>query len=203
MILLRTARSMVDVVTVFRVAIFHDFTGTLFSAGLNVVFTLVAALLMQRMHNGAYEVFYSFATGVLNPKTLMVMACFAILLMGIEFIFLGCTFYPKGHIPKLFLKFVFSIRNSIVVMSGVAMGLAIFMFGSDPIGKWDAYAIAVIYLAGGYLLAFLCVAPFYLESNRPMERLSLIVAGAGLIALVWFWPDLFDPARMHFSELLR
>lgn len=203
MILLRTARSVVDVATVFRVAIFHDFTGTLISCGQNVVFTLAAAFLMRRMHNGAFEVFHNFATGVLNPNTLMVMATFAILLMGAEFVFLGLTTYPKGYIPGLFLKFVFSIRNSIVVMSGVAIGLAIFMFASDPIGKWDAYVIAVIYFASGYFMAFLCVAPFYLESNRLMERLSMIAAGAGLISLVWFWPDLFDPERIHLSQFMR
>jgi hypothetical protein len=203
MIFMRTARSMVDVANVFRMAVFHDFVGTLLSAGLNVVFTLVAALLMQRMHNGAYEVFYNFATGVLNPKTLVVMAAFAILLMGAEFVFLGLTFYPKGYIPALFLKFVFAIRNSIVVMSGVALGLALFMFASDPIGKWDAYVIAVIYLIGGYLMAFLCVAPFYLESSRFMDRLSLVAAGVGLILLVWYWPDLFSPEHFAFSELLR
>lgn len=203
MILLRTARSMMEVASVFRVAIFHDLAGTLFSCGQNILFTLMAAFLMRRMHSGAYGVFHNFATGVLSPNTLVVLAALAILLMGVEFIFLGFTTYPKGHIPALFLKLVLSIRNSIVVMSGVAIGLAIFMFAADPVDKWDAYVVAVIYFAGGYLVAFLCVAPFYLDSNKLMERLSLILAGAGLIALVWFWPDLFDPARLHFSALLQ
>jgi len=42
-------------------------------------------------------------------------------------------------------------------------------------------------------MAFLCLAPFWLDSRRLSDRIALVLAGIGLIALVWFWPDIFSP----------
>jgi len=105
-------------------------------------------------------------------------------------------------VPPLALKVIFSIRNSIVMQSGVVLALAVVMFSDDPISRWKAYATAVIYLASAYVVAFLGLAPFYLESNRKMDRLSLVVAGAGLIALVWFWPDIFSPEVIRLNKII-
>jgi hypothetical protein len=150
-------------------------------------------VLMQRMHSEAYDVFYNFVTGALNPGVLIVQASLVMVILGMEFILVGFTFYQKGYVPPLALKIVMGIRNSIVMSSGVTFALAVVMFASDPVSQWKAYATAVIYLASAYLFAFLGLAPFYLESNRISDRISLVVAGGGLIALVWFWPDIFSP----------
>ncbi|HEU5398529.1 MAG TPA: hypothetical protein VFV77_04555 [Gammaproteobacteria bacterium] len=198
----RTAASVMDVVVLFKLAIFRDFKSTLFNYGVNVGFTLLVLLLMRRMHSGAYQVFYDFVTGALNPGILVVMAAVVIVLVGAEFIFMGLTFYPKGFIPDPVAKLILSIRDSIVVLSGVALALALVMFASDPASQWKAYATAVVYLASAYLLTFLCFAPFYLESNRIADRISLIIAGAGLIALVWFWPDIFSPEVVQLNQVI-
>jgi len=198
----RTATSVLDVVTLFRLAIFKDFRSTLFSYAVNVSFTLVAMLLMKRMHSGAYQVFYNFVTGALNPSVLIVMACLVMALIGIEFILVGCTFFQKGYIPPLAMKMVMGIRNSIVMQSGVVFALAIVMFSADPIDKWKAYATAVVYLASAYFVAFLGLAPFYLESNRIADRVSLVAAGVGMLLLVWFWPDLFSPEYLRLNEII-
>ena len=189
----RMATSVMDVVTLFRLAIFKDFTSTLFSYAVNVTITLGAMVLMRRMHSAAYDVFYNFVTGALNPGVLIVQASLVMVILGMEFILVGCTFYQKGYVPPLALKIVMGIRNSIVMSSGVTFALAVVMFASDPVSQWKAYATAVIYLASAYVFAFLGLAPFYLESNRISDRVSLVAAGAGLIALVWFWPDIFSP----------
>ena len=198
----RTAVSVIDVVSLFRIAIFQDFKSTLLSYAVNVTFTLSAMLLMQRMHSGAYQVFYNFVTGALNPSVLIVMACLMIALIGVEFIVVGCTFFQKGYIPPLALKLIMSIRNSIVMQSGVTFALAVIMFASDPVSQWKAYATAVVYLASAYIVAFLGLAPFYLESNRIADRISLVAAGAGLIMLVWFWPDIFSPEVLRLQEII-
>ncbi len=138
----RTAASVIDVATLFRLAIFKDFLSTLFSYAINVVLTLAVIVLMKRMHSGAYEVFYNFVTGALNPSTLIVMASLVIVLIGFEFILVGVTSFQKGYVPSLALKFVFSIRNSIVMQSGVVLALAVVMFASNPVSRWEAYATA-------------------------------------------------------------
>ena len=191
--ILRTAGSVADVLTLFKLAIFHDIKTTLLNYVMNVFITLLAILLMRHMHTAAYQVFYNFVTGVLNPSVLIIMASLTIVLLGLEFIFVGVTFYPKGHVPTLMVQLITSIRDSIVVLSGAALSLAVLMFSSDPIERLKAVAIAAVYFASAYFIAFLCLAPFWLESRRISDRLSLVVAGAGLIALVWYWPDLFSP----------
>jgi len=198
----RTATSVIDVVSLFKLAIFKDFLSTLFSYAVNITFTLAALLLMRRMHSSAYDVFYNFVTGALNPSVLIVMASLVIVLIGFEFIMVGVTSFQKGYVPPVMLKMVFSIRNSIVMQSGVVLALAVVMFADDPVSRWKAYATAVIYLGSAYLVAFLGLAPFYLESNRKADRLSLIVAGAGLIALVWFWPDIFSPEVIRLKQVI-
>lgn len=200
--LLRTAGSVADVLTLFRLAIFHDIKSTLFNYLVNVCITLLALVLMRHMHNAAYEVFYNFVTGVLNPGILIVMASLTIALLGLEFIFVGVTFYPKGHVPTLMVKLITSIRDSIVVMSGAALALAAVMYGADAGDRIRAIALSVLYFASAYLVAFLCLAPFWLDSRRLTDRISLVLAGAGLIALVWFWPDIFSPQVLNLDSLL-
>ena len=200
--LLRTAGSVADVLTLFRLAIFHDIKSTLFNYLVNVCITLLALVLMRHMHTAAYEVFYNFVTGVLNPSILIVMASLTIALLGFEFIFVGVTFYPKGHVPTLMVKLITSIRDSIVVMSGAALALAAVMYGADAGDRIRAIALSVLYFASAYLVAFLCLAPFWLDSRRLTDRISLVLAGAGLIALVWFWPDIFSPQVLNLNSLL-
>jgi hypothetical protein len=198
----RTAVSVIDVASLFRIAIFQDFRSTLLSYAVNVAFTLAAMLLMQRMHSEAYQVFYNFVTGALNPSVLIVMACLMIALIGVEFIVVGVTFFQKGYIPPLALRLIMSIRNSIVMQSGVTFALAVVMFASDPMSRWKAYATAVVYLASAYIVAFLGLAPFYLESNRIADRISLVAAGVGLLLLVWFWPDIFSPEVLRLKDII-
>ncbi len=200
--LLRTAGSVADVLTLFRLAIFHDFKSTLFNYCVNVCITLLALLLMRHMHTAAYTVFYNFVTGVLNPSILIIMASLTIALMGFEFIFVGVTFYPKGHVPTLMVKLITSIRDSIVVMSGAALSVAAVMYGADPVERLKAVALAVLYFGSAYMVAFLCLAPFWLESRRLTDRISLVMAGGGLIALVWFWPDIFSPEVLNLNAIL-
>ncbi len=198
----RTAASVIDVASLFRIAIFQDFRSTLISYAVNVSFTLAAMLLMQRMHSAAYQLFYNFVTGALNPSILIIMGCLTVVLIGAEFILVGLTFFQKGYIPPLALRLIMSIRNSIVMQSGVTFALAIVMFASDPLSRWKAYATAVVYLVSAYVVAFLGLAPYYLESNRIADRISLVVAGVGLILLVWFWPDLFSPEVLRLKEII-
>ena len=200
--LLRTAGSVADVLTLFRLAIFHDIKSTLFNYLVNVCITLLALVLMRHMHTAAYSVFYNFVTGVLNPSVLIIMASLTIALVGFEFIFVGLTFYPKGHVPTLMVKLITSIRDSIVVMSGAALALAAVMYGSDTGDRIRAIALSVLYFASAYLVAFLCLAPFWLDSRRLTDRISLVLAGAGLIALVWFWPDIFSPEVLNLNGIL-
>ena len=200
-LLLRTAGSVGDVLTLFRLAIFHDIKGTLFNYAVNVCVTLLAILLMRHMHSAAYGVFYNFVTGVLNPSVLLIMASLTIVLVGLEFIFVGVTFFPKGHVPTLMVKLITSIRDSIVVLSGASLSLAVLMFGQDPVERLKAVALAVVYFASAYLMAFLCLAPFWLDSRRVTDRISLVLAGVGLIALVWFWPDLFSPDMLRLDAI--
>ena len=198
----RAAASVIDVASLFRIAIFNDFKSTLVSYAVNITFTVAAMLLMQRMHSSAYQLFYNFVTGALNPSILIIMGCLTVVLIGAEFILVGLTFFQKGYIPPLALKLIMSIRNSIVMQSGVTFALAIVMFASDPLSRWKAYATAVVYLGSAYVVAFLGLAPYYLESNRVADRISLVVAGVGLILLVWFWPDLFSPQVLRLQEII-
>ncbi len=198
----RTAASAIDVVTLFRHALFHDIKGTLFNYGVNVAMTMLALILMRHMHTGAYQLFYSFVTGVLNPGILIILAAFTIVLVGAEFIFVGLTFYPKGYVPNIIVKLVTSIRDSIVVLSGASLSLAVLMFGQDPVGRWEACATAVIYFASAYLVAFLLLAPFWLDSRRMTDRVALVMAGSGLLLLVWFWPDLFSPDFFKIDKII-
>ena len=198
----RTAASVIDVASLFRIAIFQDFKSTLVSYAVNIVFTVAAMLLMQRMHSSAYQLFYNFVTGALNPSILIIMGCLTVVLIGAEFILVGVTFFQKGYIPPLALKLIMSIRNSIVMQSGVTFALAIVMFASDPLSRWKAYATAVVYLASAYVVAFLGLAPYYLESNRIADRISLVLAGVGLIVLVWFWPDIFSPEVLRLKDII-
>lgn len=200
-LLLRTAGSVADVVTLFRLAIFHDIKSTLFNYVVNICVATLSIILMRHMHTAAYGVFYSFVTGVLNPSILIIMACLTIVLVGLEFIFVGVTFYPKGHVPTLIVKLIASIRDSIVVLSGASLSLAVLMFGQDPVERLKAVALAVVYFASAYLMAFLCLAPFWLDSRRMTDRVALVVFGAGLIALVWFWPDLFNPDVLRLDAI--
>jgi|SRR5215469_5851971 len=197
----RMAASVVDVATLFHLAIFEGFTATLFSYAVNVTVTLGAMVLMRRMHTEAYEVFYNFVTGVLNPSVLIVQAALVVVILGFELIIVGLSPHQKGYVPPIMMKIVLGIRSSIVVQSGVTFALAVAMFASDPVTQWRAYATAVIYLCSAYLFAFLGLAPFWLESRRLSDRLSLIVAGGGLIALVWFWPDIFSPDIISFKYI--
>jgi hypothetical protein len=198
----RTTDSAIDVITLFRHALFHDIKGTLFNYGVNVAMTLLALVLMRHMHTGAYQLFYSFVTGVLNPGILIILAAFTIVLVGLEFIFVGLTFYQKGFVPKLVVKLITSIRDSIVVLSGASLSLAVLMFGQDPVGRLEACATAVIYFASAYLIAFLLLAPYWLESRRIGDRVALVVAGLGLLLLVWFWPDLFSPDFIKLDSIV-
>lgn len=199
--LLRTAGSVADVLTLFRLAIFHDIGSTLFNYAVNVCITLLALLLMRHMHTAAYEVFYNFVTGVLNPSILIIMASLTIVLVGLEFIFVGVTFFPKGHVPTLMVKLITSIRDSIVVMSGAALSVAAVMYRADPVDRLKAVALSVLYFASAYLVAFLCLAPFWLDSRRLTDRVSLVMAGSGLVALVWFWPDIFSPQVLDLNGI--
>lgn len=198
----RMVTSVMDVATLFHMAIFNDFKGTLFSYAVNVTVTLGAMVLMRRMHTAAYDVFYNFVTGVLNPSVLIVQAALVVVIIGFEFILVGLTNYEKGYVPPLMMKIVMGIRSSIVVQSGVTFALAVAMFASDPMTQWKAYATAVIYLGSAYVFAFLGLAPFWLDSRRMTDRISLIVAGAGLIALVWYWPDIFSPDVIKFKAVI-
>jgi hypothetical protein len=198
----RTAASAIDVVTLFRHALFHDIKGTLFNYAVNVAMTLLAILLMRHMHTGAYQLFYNFVTGVLNPDILIILASFTIVLVGLEFIFVGVTFFPKGYVPNAVVKLVTSIRDSIVVLSGASLSLAMLMFGQDPVGRWEACATAVVYFFSAYLVAFLLLAPFWLDSRRMTDRVALVTVGVGLLALVWFWPDLFSPDMIRLNEII-
>jgi hypothetical protein len=97
---------------------------------------------------------------------------------------------------------VTSIRDSIVVLSGAALSLAVLMFGQDPVGRWEACATAVIYFASAYLVAFLLLAPFWLDSRRMTDRVALVLAGTGLLLLVWLWPDLFSPDFIKLDRII-
>ncbi len=76
------------------------------------------------------------------------------------------------------------------------------MFGADPGDRIRAMALSVLYFASAYLVAFLCLAPFWLDSRRLTDRISLVLAGSGLIALVWFWPDIFSPEVLDLNRLI-
>ena len=192
-LLFRTAGSVGDVLTLFRLAVFHDIKGTLFNYVANVLIVLLALLTMRHMHTEAYQVFNNFVTGVLNPSVLIVMAMLTIVLVGLEFIFVGVTFYPKGHVPTLAVKLITSIRDSTVVLSGATLSLALLMYDKDPIERIKAVALSALYFGSAYFIAFLCLAPFWLDSRRFSDRAALVLLGIGLILLVWFWPDLFNP----------
>ena len=198
----RTTDSAIDVVTLFHHALFHNFKGTLFNYAVNVGMTVLALVLMRHMHTGAYALFYNFVTGVLNPGILIILASFTIVLVGAEFIFVGLTFYQKGYVPKLVVQLITSIRDSIVVLSGASLSLAVLMFGNDPVGRLEACATAVIYFASAYLIAFLLLAPYWLDSRRIGDRVALVFAGAGLLLLVWFWPDLFSPDTFRLNDII-
>ncbi len=198
---MRTAGSVGDVITLFRLAIFEGFAGTLFSYAVNVTVTLGAMVLMRRMHSAASEVFYNCVPGVLNPSVLVVQAALVVVILGFEFILVGITSFEKGYVPPIMMKIIMGIRSSIVVQSGVTFALAVAMFASDPVTQWRAYATAAIYLGSAYVFAFLGLAPYWLESRRLSDRISLIVAGAGLIALVWYWPDIFSPDVIKFKSV--
>src|SRR5215472_6851640 len=103
-LLFRAAGSIGDVLTLFRLAIFHDIESTLFNWVVNVLTAILALVMMRHMRTEAYQVFYNFVTGVLNPSVLIVMAMLTIVLVGLEFIFVGVTFYSKGHVPSLVVK---------------------------------------------------------------------------------------------------
>jgi len=197
----RVAGSVGDVLTLFKLAVFHDVKGTLFNYVANTLIVLLALMMMRHMHAEAYQVFYNFVTGVLNPSVLIVMASLTIVLVGLEFIFVGVTSYPKGHVPTLVVKLITNVRDSTVVLSGATLSLVVLMYNEDPMERLRALVLSGVYFGSAYFMAFVCLAPFWLDSRRFSDRVALIVAGGGLIALVWLWPDLFSPAFIKLDWL--
>ncbi len=173
-------------------SIIRDMGKSLTNLGINLLLGFVASLMMLHLHRGVYHSFESFMSGAISPDILMVLIPVSLILIGVEFLFLGLTPYEKGRVTRLFTTLILGVKDSIVVVSGLSMGMACATFIQNPYTAWSSFLIAMFYFAIAFFLAFICFAPFFTDLNGIKSRIAFIIVGVGFLLLAVYYPYLFS-----------
>ena len=159
---------------------------------INLLLGFVASLMMQHLHKGSYQSFENYMTGAISPDILLVLTPISMILIGIEFLFLAFAPYEKGRVPRLFTVLILGIKDSIVVVSGLSMGMACASLLQNPYTAWSTFLISMFYFVIAFFLAFLCFAPFYADLKGLKSRAAFIIIGLAFLALSVYYPYLVD-----------
>ncbi|MGB9430389.1 MAG: hypothetical protein WCC11_11050 [Gammaproteobacteria bacterium] len=159
---------------------------------INLLLGFTASLMMLHLHRGAYQSFQNYMTGAISPDILLVLTPVSMILIGIEFLFLAFTPYEKGRVPKLFTSLILGIKDSIVVVSGLSMGMACATLLHNPYTAWNSFFISMFYFVIAFFLAFICFAPFYTDLKGIKSRLAFVIVGIGFLMLSVYYPYLVD-----------
>lgn len=159
---------------------------------INLFLGFIASLMMQHLHQGAYESFQNYISGAVSPDILLVLTPVSMILIGAEFLFLAFAPYEKGRVPKPFTSLILGIKDSIVVVAGLSMGMACASLLRNPYTAWSAFLISMFYFVIAFFLAFLCFAPFYADLKGLGSRLAFVIVGVGFLVLSAYYPYLVD-----------
>ncbi|MDE2092150.1 MAG: hypothetical protein KGJ08_09675 [Gammaproteobacteria bacterium] len=169
-------------------SIIRDIGKSLSSLGINLLLGFIASLMMLHLHQGAYQSFQNFMTGAISPDILLVLTPVSMILIGVEFLFLAFAPYEKGRVPRFFTSLILGVKDSIVVVSGLSMGMACATFLQNPYAAWSSFLAAMFYFVIAFFLAFICFAPFYTDLNGFKSRIAFIFVGAGFLSLAVYFP---------------
>ncbi|MGA9852543.1 MAG: hypothetical protein WBR15_06375 [Gammaproteobacteria bacterium] len=173
-------------------SIIRDIGKSISNLVINLLLGFIASLMMLHLHQGAYQSFQNYMTGAISPDILLVLTPISMILIGVEFLFLAFAPYEKGRVPRVFTSLILGIKDSIVVVSGLSMGMACATFLQNSHAAWSAFLIAMFYFAIAFFLAFICFAPFYTELNGFKSRLAFIIVGASFLLLAVYYPYFFS-----------
>ena len=173
-------------------SIVRDIGKSLSNLGINLLLGFIASLMILHLHQGAYPSFQNYMTGAVSPDIVLVLTPVSMILIGIEFLFLAFAPYEKGRVPRFFTSLILGVKDSIVVVSGLSMGMACASFLQNPYVAWSSFLIAMFYFAIAFFLAFICFAPFYTDLQGFKSRLAFIAAGAGFLLLAVYYPYFFN-----------
>lgn len=173
-------------------SIVRDIGKSLSNLGINLLLGFIASLMMLHLHQGAYPSFQNYMTGAVSPDIVLVLTPVSMILIGVEFLFLAFAPYEKGRVPRFFTGLILGVKDSIVVVSGLSMGMACATFLQNPYTAWSAFLIAMFYFVIAFFLAFICFAPFYTDLNGLKSRIAFVIAGASFLLLAVYYPYLFS-----------
>lgn len=159
---------------------------------INLLLGFVASLMMQHLHRGAYQSFQNFMTGAISPDILLVLTPVSMILIGIEFLFIAFVPYEKGRVPRVFTSLILGIKDSIVVVSGLSMGMACASLLHNPYTAMSPFLISIFYFVIAFFLAFICFAPFYTDLKGLKSRLAFVIVGVGFLLLSVYYPYFVD-----------
>jgi len=187
-------------------SIVRDIGKSFSNLGINLLLGFIASLMILHLHQGAYPSFQNYMTGAVSPDIVLVLTPVSMILIGVEFLFLAFAPYEKGRVPRFFTSLILGVKDSIVVVSGLSMGMACATFLQNPYTAWSSFLIAMFYFVIAFFLAFICFAPFYTDLNGFKSRIAFVIAGASFLLLAICYPYLFSeisrlgkwvyPARM-------
>ena len=159
---------------------------------INLLLGFIASLMMQHLHQGAYQSFQNYMTGAISPDILLVLTPVSMILIGIEFLFIAFVPYEKGRVPRVFTSLILGIKDSIVVVSGLSMGMACASLLHNPYMALSPFFIAMFYFVIAFFLAFICFAPFYTDLKGLRSRVVFVIVGLGFLLLSVYFPDLVN-----------
>jgi hypothetical protein len=169
-------------------SIIRDIGKSLTNLGINLLLGFVASVMMLHLHQGAYQSFQSFMAGAISPDILLVLTPISMILIGVEFLFIAFTPYEKGRVPRFFTTLILGVKDSIVVVSGLSMGMACATFLQKPYDAWSAFLVAMFYFTIAFFLAFICFAPFYADLKGLKSRFAFMLVGVGFLLLAVYYP---------------
>lgn len=158
---------------------------------INLILGFVASMMMLYLHQSNYQAFQNYMTGAISPDILLVLTPVSMILIGVEFLFMAFVPYEKGRVPRFFTSLILGVKDSIVVVSGLSMGMACATFLQNPAAAWSAFFIAMFYFVIAFFLAFICFAPFYTDLSGFRSRVAFIIVGAGFLVLAVYYPYFF------------
>ena len=159
---------------------------------INLLLGFVASLMMQHLRQGAYQSFQNYMTGAISPDILLVLTPVSMILIGIEFLFIAFVPYEKGRVPRVFTSLILGIKDSIVVVSGLSMGMACASLLHNPYTALSPFFIAMFYFVIAFFWAFICFAPFYTDLKGLKSRLAFVIVGVGFLLLSVYYPYFVD-----------
>ncbi len=181
-----------EILVLLHHSMIRDIEKSVVNLGINLLLGFIASLMMLHLHQEAYKTFRNFMNGAVSPDILLVLTPVSMILIGIEFLFLAFAPYEKGRVPRFFTSLILGIKDSIVVVSGLSMGMACATLLHDFSTAWSGFLVSMFYFVTAFFLAFICFAPFYTDLSGFKTRLGFLVGGAGFLALAVYYPYLID-----------